>query len=136
MIVIDASLTASWLLAEENFSASTDLLDLLSTDSFLVPPHWPNEVGNAIRKAVRTGRIQAEDVESLVTVLASLDVAVIASPPITELTGLVHFALENNLSIYDAVYVRLAGTRQVPLGTLDDAMKAAAHKIGVVTLPA
>lgn len=136
MIVIDASLAAAWLLAEENFSASPDLLDLLSTASFLVPPHWPNEVGNAIRKAVRTDRILAEDVDPLVAVLASLDVAVIASPPMTELAGVVHFAVESNLSVYDAVYVRLAAARQVPLATLDDVMRAAARKLGVATLPA
>jgi len=136
LIVIDASMTAAWLLAEKGFSATTDLLELLSTDSFLVPPHWPNEVGNAIRKAVRMRRILPRDVESLVAVLSSLDVAVTGPSAMTELTALVHFALENNLSVYDAAYVRLAATRQVPLATLDDAMKTAARKIGVATLPA
>ena len=78
----------------------------------------------------------AEDVDPLVAVLASLDVAVIASPPMTELAGVVHFAVESNLSVYDAVYVRLAAARQVPLATLDDVMRAAARKLGVATLPA
>ena len=39
------------------------------------------------------------------------------------------------LSLY-AAYVRLAAARQVPLATLDDAMKRAARSIGVALLPA
>ena len=135
MIVIDASLTAAWLLAEKNFSATTDLLDLLSRDSLLAPPHWLTEVGNAIRKAVRTHRILSEDVRSIVAVLTSLDVAIVPPLRMSEVTDLVHFALEHGLSVYDAAYVRLAAARQVPLATLDDAMKTAARKIGVAVVP-
>ena len=81
-------------------------------------------------------RVSTEDIAALVATLKSLDVAVSAPPTIDELGGLVRFALDNNLSVYDAAYVRLAAARQVPLATLDDAMKAAARKLGVATLPA
>jgi predicted nucleic acid-binding protein len=136
LIVVDASIAAAWLLAEKNFSPTNDLLDLLSRESLLVPPHWPTEVGNAIRRAVRMRRVLTEDVELLVATLKSLDISVTTPPAISEVGGLVHFALDNNLSVYDAAYVRLAAARQMPLATLDTTMKAAARKIGVATLPA
>lgn len=136
LIVIDASVTAAWLLAEDGFSATPELLNLLACESLVTPPHWPNEMGNAIRKAVRMRRILAEDVPSLVAILTTLDVTVSAASPLSDLGDLVPFALEHGLSVYDAAYIRLAAKRVLPLATLDDAMKRAARKVGVALLPA
>jgi predicted nucleic acid-binding protein len=135
LIVIDASMTTAWLLAEKAFSASTALLESLSSEACLAPPHWATEVGNAIRKAVRTRRILSEDVPLLFEILRTLNISIAPPFSLTDVESLVQLALDHGLSVYDAAYVRLAAEHQVPLATLDDAMKRAAHKLGVAVLP-
>jgi predicted nucleic acid-binding protein len=136
LIVIDASLAAAWLLHEANAVPTAALVGILSTEPILVPAHWPTELGNALRRAVRTKRIVTADIDPIVRRLTLLDIAVASPSATSDIGQVVHFALEHQLSVYDAAYVRLAATRQVPLATLDDAMKVAAHRIGVAVLPA
>jgi len=136
LIVIDASIMAAWLLEEPRFLQANVLLDRLETEPILVPAHWPTEVGNALRRAVRTQRLPQEQVDPLMRRVAIFDISIAAPLPLTDVAMLVGFALEHHLSVYDAAYVRLAAARQVPLATLDNAMTTAARKIGVATLPA
>jgi predicted nucleic acid-binding protein len=136
LIVIDASIAAAWLLNETDVVPAEELLGAFSSEPILVPPHWPTELGNAFRKAVRTKRVIADDIDSVLRRLALLDLTVAPPLQMIEISPLIHFALDLGLSVYDASYVRLAAARQVPLATLDTAMKAAARKIGVATLPA
>jgi predicted nucleic acid-binding protein len=135
LIVIDASIMAAWLLEEPRFLQADALLDRLEMEPILVPAHWPTEVGNALRRAVRMRRLPQEQIDPLMTRVATFDISVAAPPPLADVAVLIGFAIDNELSVYDAAYVRLAAARQAPLATLDDAMKAAARKIGVAVLP-
>jgi predicted nucleic acid-binding protein len=47
---------------------------------------------------------------------------------------LLDLARQNKLSIYDAAYLALAMSEQIPLATLDLALKAAASAVGVALL--
>lgn len=136
MIVLDASLAAAWLLHEANAVPTTTLIDILSSEPLLVPAHWPTELGNALRRAVRTKRIVAAEVAPIVQRLTLLDIDVASPAAASDIGHFVHFALRHQLSVYDAAYVRLAAERQMPLATLDEAMKAAAQKLGVSVVPA
>jgi predicted nucleic acid-binding protein len=136
LIVIDASLAAAWLLHEADAVPTAALVGMLATESILVPPHWPTELGNALRRAVRTKRIAAADVDPMIERLTLLDITVNPPAAASDIGLFVHFALDHGMSVYDAAYVRLAAARRVPLATLDDAMKAAARKIGVAVRPA
>lgn len=136
MIVIDASLAAAWLLHEANAVPTAALVGILSTEPILVPAHWPTELGNALRRAVRTKRIVAAEIDPIVERLTLLDINIASPAAASDIGHFVHFALKHQLSVYDAAYVRLAAERQIPLATLDDAMKAAARKIGVAVIPA
>ena len=136
MIVIDASLAAAWLLHEADAVPTAALVGVLATEPILVPAHWPTEVGNALRRAVRTKRIVTAEIDPIVRRLTLLDITVAMPSATAEIGDFIRFALEHQLSVYDAAYVRLAAARQVPLATLDNAMTTAARKIGVATLPA
>lgn len=136
MIVVDASLFVAWLLDEPDFVPASDIFDRLSAETALVPAHWPVEVGNALRKAVRTRRLKADEIGPVTERMAILPVVV--ATPITKLAigPLVAFALSQQLSVYDAAYVRLAVEHGRPLATLDSAMRAAARALNIALLPA
>lgn len=135
MIVLDASIMAAWLLEEPSYLRVNALFDHLETEPILVPAHWPNEVGNALRRAVRSRRLQREEIAPLVKRMAVFGINVAAPPALDDIATFAQLALQHNLSVYDAVYVRLAALQQIPLATLDEPMKAAARKLGVDVLP-
>lgn len=136
MIVIDASLAAAWLLHETDAVPTDELLTVLTTEPIIVPAHWPTELGNALRKAVRAGRLPASEAALLIDRLSLLDIATMPPIPMKEIGMLVDFALEQRLSVYDAGYLHLAAARRLPLATLDRDMRAAASRLNVALLPA
>ena len=135
MIVVDASLTAAWLLDESGFVPVEDLLNVLASEEIVVPAHWPTELGNALRKAVRMRRLDPATVSPLLTRLDGLDISVAAAVPSTAISGLIHFALDAQVSVYDAAYLRLAIETESSIATLDRALHFAAKKLGVRVIP-
>ena len=136
MIVIDASLAAAWLLHETEAVPADRLIAVLASEPILVPAHWATEVGNALRKAVRSDRLAQSEISALLERLALLDIAIAPPPSVQTIGLLVDFALEHRLSVYDAAYLRLASERALPLATLDRSLQAAARDLGVKILPA
>lgn len=136
MIVVDASLFTAWLLNESGHDATDAVWDRLTAETLLVPSHWPNEIANALRRAVRTKRLGADEVEPVAERIGVFDVNVMPPIAIEEIGGLASDALANGLSAYDMLYVRLARARQVPLATVDRAMRAAAQRLKIMVLPA
>ena len=135
MIVVDASFFVAWLLSEPRRTAEDKVWDVLATDSALVPAHWPNEVANALRRAVRTKRLPRRDVEPTVRGLVAFDIKLAGSPKVEDIKALVEDALRFDLSVYDLQYIRLAQTHRVPLATMDAAMRSAAQQMNIALLP-
>jgi predicted nucleic acid-binding protein len=135
LIVVDASFFVALLLDEPQDSAKDKVWEILATDSALVPAHWPNEVANALRRAVRTKRLPRPDIEPTVRRLLAFDIRLAVSPKVEEITTLTEDALRFDLSVYDLQYVRLAQTHRVALATMDGAMKLAAQQMNVPVLP-
>ena len=135
MIVVDASIFVAWLLNEPMQSAEQKVWDALVSESALVPVHWPNEVANALRRAVRRNRISLEDIGPTLEDLAPFDIKLSTPPSVQDIEALTKDALRLDLSVYDLQYVNLAKTHRLPLATIDAAMRSAAHKVDVIVLP-
>ncbi len=136
MIVIDASLTMAWLLAEPTLAPSLGFDDLFEREALVVPPHWQAEVGNAFITALRRGRIPRDRMEMLVQRLAALDIQIEPTVGIEQIIPLTEFAATHNLTYYDAAYVQIALDRSIALGTLDNDMRASARRLNIPLLPA
>lgn len=136
MINVDASLFVAWLLDEPDFVPAGDIFDRLSTETVFVPAHWPVEVGNALRKAVRARRLGADEIGPVTERMAALSVVVAAPIAKAGIGPLVEFALAERLSVYDAAYVRLAAAHGLPLATFDTAMRTTARALNIAVLPA
>jgi predicted nucleic acid-binding protein len=135
LIVVDASIFVAWLLNEPRQLAEQEVWDALVSESALVPVHWPNEVANALRRAVRRNRISLEEIGPTLGDLAPFDIKLSTPPAVQDIEALTKDALRLDLSVYDLQYVNLAKTHRLPLATIDTAMRSAARKVDVIVLP-
>ena len=131
MIVLDASITVSWLLDEPSAS---DLESVLRTERIIVPSHWTVEVGHAILKALRRNTIRQEQLIGIASDLDGLSISIQPPIDVAAIAPLLNFAWEHGLTMYDAAYVQLARNRTAKLATLDKAMGQTAAKLGIEIL--
>jgi len=132
--VIDASIAARWIF-EDEARKGDDLLDALLADGAMAPAFWLLEVANMTRSGERRGRITADAAEARLGEIARLP---IEFEPLTlhcAFERIPALAREHGLTAYDAAYLELAVRRRSPLATLDQALRAAAERLGVPLLP-
>lgn len=127
--VVDASVSAAWLLPDEATADTEAALEATVTHDVWVPALWLLEIGNLLLNAQRRKRITADKRRELAAAAAALRVKVdreaVTIPALDEL------AARHGLSAYDAAYLELALRRGLLLATRDDALMAAMAKAGV-----
>ena len=135
--VLDASVTAAWLLPDEASEHTRRLYGRIRRDE--VEPQAPNlwqwECANILANGVRRGRIPGASVEGLWNVLEAVRHRV----ELHELAPAQHkaalaVALDAGLSAYDAGYMWLARSLNLPLLTFDQRLAQAAPRCGVRVL--
>jgi len=135
--VLDASVTAAWLLPDQATVHTRRLYALIRRDE--VEPQAPNlwqwECANILANGVRRGRIQKATVEGLWGVLDAIRHRV----ELHELAPAQHkaslaVALDAGLSACDAGYMWLARSLNLPLATFDKRLIDAAPACGVKLL--
>ena len=127
-LVLDASVTASWLLDDEMEPRAALVSERLAQDGALVPQLWHLEVRNALVVAERRGRISAHQMNERVRALADLPVTTDTEP---DLDAALALARSHDLSMYDALYLEVAQRYETALATLDDRLGRAAAAEGV-----
>jgi predicted nucleic acid-binding protein len=135
LIVVDASLFTAWLLGEPDHSPTDAVRDMVSDDIMFVPAHWPNEIANALRRAVRTKRLRADEVPAIAERVNVFRIGFADPTPREQIGSLALEALKHRLSTYDMAYVRVARDYQYPLATIDGAMRNAARRLDIRLLP-
>lgn len=126
--VLDASIAASWFLPDEQSEAAESLIGALDGSSGLVPSLFWFEARNLFVMAERRGRLPAGAALTATLKLRSL--------PIDDAgagndVAIVDLALRHGLSAYDASYIALAKSSELPLATADQRMAQAALAEGV-----
>jgi predicted nucleic acid-binding protein len=131
ILVVDCSVTMSWLFREEFTQFSERVLDEVIVGQAVEPMIWPLEVANVMLSAERRGRLtQAESAHFLSRLSElSIDVSTMGQQQVAD--ELVALARETGTTVYDASYLELAARLGVPLATLDRRLAEAATKIGV-----
>ncbi len=131
MFVMDASVTLAMCFDDEALDIADRVLVRLEQEGAVAPAHWPLEIANALRNAVRRGRLEAADLPRLRGLLGALPVEIVPVELATA-TGDVHeTAGIFDLSAYDAAYLALAAFRGLPLATADARLRAACLRAGV-----
>ena len=135
-LIIDASLTMTWYFEDEATKASKDLLDTVARDGAMAPPLWRIEVANAFQSGIWRKRIDAAYRDASLADLGRLPISIDADTDAHVWTTTLRLSDRYALTIYDACYLELAQRRNLPLATLDQALRAAAHALGLPLLGA
>lgn len=133
--VLDASLTLSWFFDDEATPETNQLQDMMADGAHAIcPAHWPVEVANGLIVAERRKRIPASKTAQFLGMLSHFLIVV---EPATQggINPLLPLAREHGLTAYDAAYLEIAMRLGAPIGTLDGALRSAAHLAGVEVLP-
>ena len=127
MIVIDASALTAFILKEPGWkSLTTYIANSISVD------HIIKEAMNAIWKAQVRGVISRGNAVMLHDILISLiGKNIIIEPEEKYISKAFMMAVDNGITVYDALYITLAMNKGLPLLTLDNKQGEAAKRLGV-----
>jgi predicted nucleic acid-binding protein len=125
--VVDASVTANWLLPDEQPEAM-EAWRRIASDPALVPLHWWFEVRNILATAERHGRISRQSTDYVLDRASRLRVTLM---PLPNDRAVLDLARQRRLTFYDAAYLELAQREGVALATLDRALTRAAQAEGI-----
>lgn len=134
--VLDASVALRWFLSNPLPAYARQVRRLMLDGARArVPALWHLEMANGLAVAERRGVLAAADVEaSLSEIERLLGQAIETDPALVSARQALATARAFRLSGYDAVYLELARREHLPLATLDDELRAAALRAGVVRL--
>ena len=133
-VVLDSSMTLSWLFADEGDEGSDAVLDRLVEEEAVVPSLWPLEVANALLVGERRGRVARTDSIAFVELLDALSITLDVQTLERPFRDILPLSREEGLSVYDGAYLELALRLQVPLATKDARLAKAAGRLGLTVL--
>lgn len=134
MIVVDASIAASWCFEDEASGPGDELLDQVARLGAVVPSLWHLEIGNILRQAERRKRIAESSSQQKLQLLAGLPIETDAETSARAWSATLLLARRHTLTVYDAAYLELALRRGLPLASKDHDLLAAAQSEGVATV--
>ncbi|CCF01156.1 type II toxin-antitoxin system VapC family toxin [Sinorhizobium fredii] len=126
--VLDASIAASWFLPDEESETAETLIASLGVAPGLVPSLFWFEIRNLFVMAERRGRVNPGSALAMTLSLRGLP---LQDGGFGNDVSVVDLALRHGLSGYDASYVALAKSSELPLATADRRMAAAARGEGL-----
>jgi len=129
--VLDASVAATWAFEDESHPDAALALARLQHDGARVPSLWWFELRNALLVNERRGRITEAGTAGFLRDIGRLAIGIDRSP---EGAALLTIARRHRLTVYDAAYLELAQREDLPLASLDAALRAAAAASGVQLL--
>lgn len=132
LCVVDCSFAMSWVFEDERSEVADQLAQRLSERDAIVVPSvlWSLDVRNALRNAVRRGRLTAVEAEQGRQLLAQLPRVTVACPAGLGDT-IDRLMRAHDLTSYDAAYLTIAMEFALPLATTDATLAAAAGAAGV-----
>jgi predicted nucleic acid-binding protein len=126
--VLDSSVAVKWVLEEEHSDRARQLRDDArnGVHQLLAPDVFPVELGHALTRAERQGRINAPDGWSSWLAVMAHSPHLHASLPLMPRA----FALSSKIriGIYDCLYVALADREQCELVTTDERLVRVLHE--------
>jgi predicted nucleic acid-binding protein len=117
LIVLDASLIIAHVLGESTIAVDSSIFDTLKGDRVTVPAHWSAEVASALTNNARRGRLSQADITLVLKQIDVFDIEFAKPPSAEEMSNLIAFATEKQLTAYDAAYVMLASRLGAKLAT-------------------
>jgi len=133
-VVLDASITLAWALADELTPAVGTVFANVQASGGWVPGLWRLEVANVLELNVRRGRHPAAIRDETLADLSQMPIRLDAETDRHAWGETLRLAQVHRLTSYDAAYLELAMRRRLPLATLDADLRKAASAEGVTVL--
>ena len=133
--VIHPSVLVSWLTLNERTSQADALLDQVEAKGALAPSLWRYEAANLLSGLRRRRQASEATLDEMAVALPRLRIAVDIETDLRLFGPIYVLSVRRNISVYDAAYLDLAIRRNLPLATLDHALRQAAHDEGTPLLP-
>lgn len=127
-IVLDNSVTLGWFHPQQLTDYGEAVLAGMGLNEWLVPGHWPLELGNGLWQLERRKRMLRE--RRLAALNEALQLPITVLPVRFDLLRLSELAELHDLTTYDAAYLDCAMRNNARLATQDAALKKAAQAIG------
>ena len=127
MTVLDASVALAWALPDEQSDAADALLPVLERLGTLAPTVWTYEVASGIHIARRRGRLTEAQSEQALAFARALPIEFVHP----RFEALLDVASATGLSVYDASYLAVCRTHDLPLASFDARMRQAATDLGI-----
>ncbi|MCY4558745.1 MAG: type II toxin-antitoxin system VapC family toxin [Chloroflexi bacterium] len=127
-IILDASVTAAWVLDDENSPYADAVIDRIRSEGATVPQFWHIEMRNVLVIAEHRRRINADVADGHLIRLQSLPIRVDQG---LDLPTAYSLARTHNLTFYDAIYLEATLRNDGALATLDRALTRAANAEGL-----
>lgn len=135
-VVLDASMTVTWLFDGEHTERSHVVLRRVADEGAIVPSLWRLEVANVLRNAVRRGRCDKGHADHSLLRLERLPIKSDEETFAQAWGATRRLSYEEDLTLYDAAYLELALRAALPLASCDGALVAAAKRRKLVVLTA
>ena len=126
-VVLDASVTLAWALADELTPAVEAVFADLKAAGAWVPGLWRLEVANVLESNIRRGRHDPAMRDATLADLALLPIWLDGETDRHAWGATLRIAQTHRLTTYDAAYLELAMRRRLPLATLDADLRKAAR---------
>lgn len=130
-IVIDASVALAWCFPDEESDYADSVLLALENETAIVPAIWAVELANALLVGERRKRIHQPEVRRFVELVMGLSVVQDGQASADTVSNIVPLGREYNLSAYDAAYLDVAVRHEIPLATLDHALRKVCSTAGI-----
>lgn len=135
-LVLDASVTMTWLLADvtgDDHAYATDVLEATQKPDAvaIVPVTWALEISNVLARTEAREIVTEAHSQAFIEMLSALPIRADDATFTRALTDTLHLARRYRLTSYDASYLELALRAGLPLATLDVELARAASRAGV-----
>jgi predicted nucleic acid-binding protein len=119
---------------DEQTGIILEVFEFIARFSAVVPQLWRIEVANSLNVGIRRRRITMEDRSGILADLEDLPILVDNESRNHTWGDTLALADKHRLTVYDATYLELALRLSLPLATLDDDLRNAALREGVLLL--
>lgn len=133
-LILDCSIVMAWCFADEATPETRAVQDRMIAETAVVPAHWFLEVSNVFAMCEKRKRITATDSDQFLDLLLAFDIQVDDETAGRSFKHLLPLCRKHGLTSYDAAYLDLAMQTQLPLASLDDALRKAAIAEGLTVL--
>jgi predicted nucleic acid-binding protein len=119
------------LVPDEEHSRTDELQEILASGEAIVPQHWPLEIANLCRSAIKRGRLEAEVGSARLEDVRRMAVPIDSETVARLWTETMSIAVRHDLTPYDAAYIELAARLALPIFSYDRKLCTAAAAAGV-----